>query len=212
MMHRSDEEKEAGVPLAAKTGPPDRRRIGMGKIVVSSMVALDGVMEAPERWAFPFADEEFARWAVDELLAGDALLLGRKTYEGFAGYWPSATDETGLADRMNGIPKFVASTTLEGPLEWNATLLEGSVVDEVSELKRRPGGDILVLASADLVRALMRHDLVDEYRLRLTPVVAGGGKRLFDEAGDQKAMRLVGTETLGLGVVVLTYRPVGKDE
>ena len=98
------------------------------------MVALDGVMGAPERWAFPFADEEFNRWALDELLASDALLLGRTTYEGFADYWPSAEDGSGLADRMNAMPKFVVSTTLAGPLAWNATLIEGDLVEAVSDL------------------------------------------------------------------------------
>ena len=166
---------------------------------------------APEDWAFPFADEEFNQWALDELLASDALLLGRITYEGFAGFWPSAEDEIGLADRMNAMPKFVVSTTLKGPLAWNATLMEGGLVETVSELKRRPGGNVLVLAGADLVRDLTRHDLVDEYRLRLIPVVAGGGKRLLGDVSEQKSLKLVGTETFVSGVVVLTYRPVEQD-
>jgi dihydrofolate reductase len=183
----------------------------LGRIVASCMVSLDGVMESPEEWAFGFADEEFDRRVLDELLASEALLLGRKTYEGFVDYWPSATDDFGLADRMNAMPKFVASTTLEGPLGWNAELMEVSVAQEASELRRRSGGRVLVLASADLVRTLARHDLVDEYRLRVAPVVVGEGRRLFGEMGGRKDLRLVGTETLGTGVVVLTYRPAGKD-
>ena len=171
------------------------------------MVTLDGVMEAPDEWAFPFVNEELERWALDELLASDALLLGRVTYEGFAEFWPSATDEIGLADRMNGLSKYVVSTTLHEPLNWNnSTLIKGDVAEEVSALKQQPGQDILVLASADLVRTLMRHDLIDEYRLRLTPVIAGGGKRLFGVGGNTKSLKLVGTETFGSGVVVLTYQ------
>jgi dihydrofolate reductase len=197
--------------LAFGSDAERREWIGVGRIVVSSMVALDGVMGAPERWAFPFADEEFNRWALDELLASDALLLGRTTYEGFADYWPTAEDGIGLADRMNAMPKFVVSTTLEGALAWNATLIEGDLVEAVSDLKRRAGGDVLVLASADLVHELARQELVDEYRLRLAPVLAGGGKRLLGEVGEPKALRLVGTETFASGVVVLTYRPAEQD-
>jgi dihydrofolate reductase len=133
--------------------------------------------------------------------------MGRVTYEGFADHWPSATDDIGLAERMNGLPKYVVSTTLQEPLEWNSsTLIEGDVADEIINLKQQPGRDILVLASADLVRTLMRHDLIDEYRLRLTPAIAGSGKLLFGVEGDTKSLKLVGTETFGTGVIVLTYQ------
>jgi dihydrofolate reductase len=184
------------------------KEVPMRKVVASEFVSLDGVMEAPERWAFGFVNEELGRWTMDELLASEAILLGRKTYEGFADYWPSATDETGLADRMNGMPKFVVSTTLEGSLTWsNSTLIGGDAARRVSELKRRPGGEVLVLASADLVRALTRHGLVDEYRLRVAPVVVGSGKRLFEDGPKTTILELVETKRFGSGVVVLNYRP-----
>ena len=180
----------------------------MRKVIASSMVTLDGVMEAPDEWAFQFLDEGLDKWALDELFASDALLLGRVTYQGFADYWPSANDEVGFADRMNGLPKYVVSTTLGEPLGWNnSTLIRENVADEVSNLKQQPGQDILVLASSDLVHTLTQHDLIDEYRIRLTPVVVGSGKRLFEDGGDTTVLRLVETRTFSTGVVVLTYHP-----
>lgn len=185
----------------------------MRKVVVSTNVALDGVMEAPDRWFFQFWSDELSKSAHEELLGSDALLLGRATYEEFAEFWPTATNEPGIADRMNGLPKYVASTTLEEPLAWsNSTLIKNNVAEGVAKLKQKPGGDILLLASAELVQALMGHDLVDEYRLRVAPVVAGGGKRLFADGGKTKTMRLVETRTFGSGVVGLTYRRAGSDE
>lgn len=173
------------------------------------MVTLDGVMEAPDRWAFPFITPELEGQTLDELFAGDALLMGRLTYQGFVDYWPSAADETGLADRMNGMPKFVVSTTLE-EAEWNASLVKGNVSEEVARLKQQPGGNILLLASADLVNTLMEHDLIDEYRLRVAPVVVGSGKRLFEDGCARKALELVNSETFGTGVVSLTYRRLSR--
>ena len=183
----------------------------MRRIVVSEFVSLDGVMEAPDQWHFPFFNEEAGKYKDDELFASDALLLGRVTYEGFAAAWPSMTDEEGFADRMNGYPKHVVSTTLEEPLEWNnSTLVKGDVAEGVAELKRQPGKDILVFGSADLVNALMEHDLIDEYRLMVHPVVVGRGKRLFGNRGDAKALRLEETKTFDSGVVVLTYGPADE--
>ncbi|MDP9457616.1 MAG: dihydrofolate reductase family protein [Actinomycetota bacterium] len=179
----------------------------MRKVVVSEFVSVDGVMENPS-WTFQFGSEEQEKYKLDELLASDALLLGRVTYEGFAGAWPSMTDEVGFADRMNGLPKYVVSTALEEPLGWNnSTIIKGDVAEEVSRLKQQPGGDILIGGSADLVNTLMEHDLVDEYRLMVFPVVVGSGKRLFRGGGDRKALRLVETKTFDSGVIVLTYRP-----
>jgi dihydrofolate reductase len=185
----------------------------MGKVIVSTMVTLDGVMEAPEKWSMQFWNHELDKWALDELLASDALLLGRVTYQGFADYWPSATDNEGLANRMNGLPKYLVSTTLEEPLEWdNTTLIKGNVAEEVANLKQEPGRDMLVLASADLVHTLMQHNLIDEYRIRVTPVVVGSGKRLFTDRSDVKILKLVQAKAFGSGVIVLTYRPAKDAE
>lgn len=179
----------------------------MSEVVVSMNVALDGVIEAPERWSFQFWSDELSASAHEELLGSNALLLGRLNYEAFAAFWPAATNEPGIAERMNGLPKYVASTTLKEPLGWsNSTLIRGGVGEEVAKLKQEPGKDILVF-SADLARTLTERDLVDEYRIRIAPVVAGSGKRLFADGGDTKTMTLVDTKTFGTGVVGLTYRP-----
>ena len=192
----------------------------MRKVVVSEFVSLDGVIEDPS-WTFRFSSEEQERFKFDELAASDALLLGRVTYEGFAAAWPNMMEQHDgprraalgeYADMMNGYPKHVVSTTLEGPLEWNnSTLIKGNVAEEVLELKRQPGQDILIFGSADLVNALMRHDLIDQYRLMVFPVVVGKGKRLLRDGTDTKILELVGTEIFGSGVVVLTYRPAGRE-
>ena len=194
----------------------------MRRVIVSEFVSLDGVMEAPERWTLQFGSEEQERFKYDELAAADALLLGRTTYEGFAAAWPGMMDqyegprraELGeYAAMMNGYPKYVVSTTLEEPLGWNnSTLIEGNVAEGVSDLKRQDGKNILVFGSGQLVNALMRHDLVDEYRIMVFPIVLGSGKRLFgDGSGTTKALRLVDTKTFASGVVVLSYEPAGKE-
>ncbi len=180
----------------------------MRKVVVSEFVSLDGVMEDPS-WTFQFPSEDRDQYKFDELAAADALLLGRKTYEGFAAAWPQIEEQTGeYGAWMNGYPKYVVSTTLEEPLEWNnSTLIKENVAEEVSRLKQQPGKDILIFGSGDLVNTLMRHDLIDEYRLMVFPVVVGSGKRLFRDGSDTKALRLVETKTFGSGVVVLSYQP-----
>jgi dihydrofolate reductase len=187
----------------------------MRKVIVSEFVTLDGVMEDPS-WTFQFSSEEQERFKFDELAASDALLLGRVTYEGFAAAWPNMMEQYRgprraalgeYADMMNGYPKHVVSTTLEEPLEWNnSTLIKGNVAEDVSKLKRQPGKDILVFGSGDLVNTLMRHDLIDEYRLMVFPVVVGSGKRLFGDGGDKTALTLADTKTFGSGIVVLTYQ------
>ncbi len=188
----------------------------MSNVVVTEFLTLDGVMEAPGgefhpdgkgAWTFQFFNDEAGKFKFDELFAADALLLGRVTYQHFAAAWPSMTDEEGFADRMNSLPKFVASTTLQEPLEWNATLIQGDVAEAVSKLKQQPGQDILICGSADLVHTLMQHDLIDEFRLMLFPVILGSGKRLFREGIASTALRLVETKTFSSGVVVLSYAP-----
>jgi len=183
----------------------------MRRVIASEFVSLDGVMEDPS-WTFQFTSEEQGKFKFDELSASDALLLGRVTYEGFAAAWPHMTEQAGeYAEMMNGYPKFVVSTTLEEPLEWNnSSLIKENVAEEVSRLKQQPGKDILIFGSADLVNTLMRHDLIDEYRLMVFPVVVGSGKRLFGDGIDTKVLRLVETKTFGSGVVVLSYQPSGN--
>ena len=179
----------------------------MRKVVVSEFVSLDGVVEDPS-WTFRFGSEQQQGYKFDELAAADALLLGRVTYEGFAAAWPQMAEQTGeYGAMMNGYPKHVVSATLEEPLEWNASLVGDDVAEGVSDLKRRDGKDILVFGSGDLVDALLRRDLVDEYRLMVFPIVVGKGKRLFGDGLDTKVLEHAGTETFDSGVVVLTYKP-----
>jgi dihydrofolate reductase len=192
----------------------------MRKVVVSEYVTLDGVMEDPGGaegfehggWSFQFWNEETAKFKFDELFASDALLLGRVTYQGFAKAWPSMTDEAGFADRMNSLPKFVVSTTLK-EVEWNkSTLIKENIAEEVSKLKQQPGQDILISGSGELVHTLMQHDLIDEYRLMVYPIVLGSGKRLFRDGTEKKVLRLIDTKTFVSGVVVLSYQPAAKEE
>jgi dihydrofolate reductase len=160
-------------------------------------------------WTLPYWNEEIGKVKFDELFASDALLLGRVTYQGFAAAWPSVTDEAGFADRMNSLPKVVVSTTLE-EVEWNnSRLIKGNVAEEVSKLKHEVGQDILIAGSGALVQTLMQHDLIDDYRLLVYPVVLGSGKRLFQD-GSKTTLRLVETKTFRSGVVLLHYQPVGK--
>jgi dihydrofolate reductase len=186
------------------------KEVSVRKVIASIFLTLDGVMEAPGGWQLEnnLFDEEMGRLIQQQLFAADALLLGRVTYQEFAAAWPSMTDEDGFADRMNAIPKFVASATLDR-LEWNATRLEGSAEEAVPKLKQQPGGDLLVMGSGELLNALGRADLVDEYQLWVHPVVVGRGKRLFKDGVDPKLLRLGASRTFGSGVVLLTYQPAG---
>src|ERR687891_1086760 len=187
----------------------------MGQIVISEFVSLDGVIEDPAGdegfrlggWVGEIKGREEAnKVKLDEALGSEALLLGRRSYEFFAARWPARGGA--LADRLNGMPKYVVSSTLEDP-DWNnSTVLKGDVVNEVSKLKQELDGEIVVPASFQLVRTLMEHDLLDELRLKIFPVVLGAGKRLFGETSDKKAMRLVETQTIEGEVVFLTYEPV----
>lgn len=190
----------------------------MRKVIVTEYVTLDGVMEDPAgtegaglgAWSFQFdRGPEGDKFKLDEALASEALLLGRVTYQGFAEAWPSRTDEVGFADKMNSMPKLVVSTTLE-EVEWNnSTLIKGNVAEEVSKLKQQPGGDMLIYGSRQLVNTLMQHDLIDEYRLMVFPVVLGSGKRLFRD-GSKTTLRLIDTKTFSSGIVLLSYQPDRK--
>jgi dihydrofolate reductase len=194
----------------------NERRIVMGRIVVTEFVSLDGVMEDPGGsesfkhggWSFEIDRGEGMTFKLEETMATDALLLGRVTYEGFAEAWPSRDGE--FADKFNSMPKHVVSSTLERP-EWNnSTVLEGDLAAGVAKLKEQYEGEVVVHGSARLVQALLADDLVDELRLMVFPVVLGSGKRLFGETADKKRLQLVGTRTVGDGVLILTYaRPAG---
>ena len=184
----------------------------MGRIVMSENVSLDGVIEDPAGdegfsrggWVGLLAGrEKLARVALDEALGAEALLLGRRSYEWLASRWPSRSGA--LADRLNSLPKYVVSSTLEDP-DWNnSTVLKGDVVNEVSRLKEELNGEIVVPGSFQLLRTLMEHDLVDELRLKIYPVVLGAGERLFGETSDKKPLRLLETQILGEGIAFLTY-------
>jgi dihydrofolate reductase len=187
----------------------------MGKIVVSTNVSLDGVIEDPAGdegfarggWVGRIAAlPELAKVTLEEAQGSEALLLGRRTYEWLAARWPSRTGE--LADRLNSLPKYVVSSTLTDPGWSNSTVLTGEVAAEVSNLRRQLSGEINVPASFQLVRTLIERDLVDELRLRIFPVVIGAGERLFGETSERKPLRLVDTLTVGDGVAILTYEPV----
>jgi dihydrofolate reductase len=186
----------------------------MRKLIVSEFVTLDGVMEAPggeeghphTGWVFDFVSPEQERYKLDEVMDAEALLLGRVTYEGFAGAWPERGGP--FADKMNGMPKYVVSTTLEDP-DWNNTTVLRDA-QEVAGLKDQDGGPILVAGSRTLVHALMEHGLVDEFRLMIFPVVLGSGARLFPETPDKTPLALADTRTFASGVVVQSYETAGS--
>ena len=186
----------------------------MRNVVVTEFITLDGVFEDPGGaentehggWSFKFWSEESGKFKYDELVAADAMLLGRITYQGFAAAWPEMTDEAGFADRMNSLPKYVASRTLD-KLEWqNSHLIEGDVVDAVSALKQQEGQNILVGGSGQLANVLLRADLVDELRFLVSPLVLGSGRRFFEDGSAPRTMELVEAVSLDMGVLALTYR------
>jgi dihydrofolate reductase len=187
----------------------------MGKIIMSENVTLDGVIQDPAGdegfrvggWVGRITDRPaVAKVTLDEALGTEALLLGRRTYGWLAARWPSRTGA--LADRLNTLPKYVVSSTLEEPRWNNSTVLKGDVVSEVSKLRQELNGDIVVPGSFQLLRTLMEHDLVDELRLKVYPVVLGAGERLFGQTSDKKPMRLISIQTLDDGIAFLTYEAV----
>jgi dihydrofolate reductase len=186
----------------------------MSKLIVTEFVTLDGVMEAPggesthphTGWVFDFMGPEQQQYKLDEVLEAESHLLGRVTYESFAGAWPKREGE--FADKMNSMPKYVVSSTLEEPLEWNnSTLIRGDIAKEVGKLKEQDGGPILVAGSATLVHSLIENDLVDELRLMVFPVMIGGGKRPFPESLQRKPFKPTDSQTFASGVAVHTYEP-----
>lgn len=178
------------------------------KIIAAEYVSVDGVMENPA-WTQPFWTDELAKAQYDLLFASDALLLGRVTYQGFAAAWPTMEGTGEFGERMNTMPKHVASRTLTA-MEWNANRIEGNVPETVARLKEQPGQALLIYGSADLVNGLAQHNLIDEYRLMLHPVIVGKGKRLFNDGLDTTTLQLVNTQTTATGVLILTYQPVAR--
>jgi dihydrofolate reductase len=187
------------------------------KLVVSEFISVDGVMEDPggaEKsprggWALQFnRGDEGDRMKLDELMSADALVLGRKTYEGFASAWPGRTDEAGFAEKMNSMPKYVVSRTLTKPTWDNTTLISGDAVGAIARLKEQPGGELLVNGSCDLVHTLIQNDLVDEMRLMVFPIVLGSGRRLFSDSPHVWPFRLIDVRAVGKdGVLIVRYEP-----
>ncbi len=176
----------------------------MRKLVVTEFLSLDGVIENPS-WTIPYWNDEIAKFKYDELFASDAHLLGRVTYQGFAEAWPSRSDEMGFADRMNNLPKYVVSTTLE-TVDWNNShLFKDNLAQEITNLKQMPGQDILVAGSATLIQSLIKLDVVDEYHLLIYPVVVGTGKKLFQE-GCETTLKLIETKSFSSGAVAHIYQ------
>ena len=196
----------------------------MSKVVVFTHLTLDGVMQAPGRpdedlrggfehggWEPPYGDSVMGSVAAEGIAKGGALLLGRRTYEDFAAFWPNQTEDNPFTAVLNNSQKYVASTTLEEPLSWsNSTLLKGDAAEAVARLKEQPGKDLVVLGSGELVQSLMRRNLVDEYVLLIHPLVLGSGRRLFTDGGAFAALRLVDTKTTTTGVVIATYQPAER--
>ncbi|MCI0714209.1 MAG: dihydrofolate reductase family protein [Chloroflexi bacterium] len=183
----------------------------MRKVIVNTFVSLDGIIEEP-RWTALYWADDIAQFQYEGLFSSDALLLGRITYEGFAASWPDMSDEQGFADRMNNLPKYVASRTLSpGQMQWKAELLGDDVVKVVRELKKQPGDNILMYASPTFMHTLMEHNLIDEYRLLVYPVVLGEGQRLFSDRAST-ALKLTETRAFSTGVVLLRYEPAEKPE
>ena len=194
----------------------------MAKVVVINHVSLDGVMQAPGGrdedtrggftrggWAAPYADEVMGRFMSQGMASGGSLLWGRRTYEKMFSHWPKQTDDNPFTPLLNERQKYVASTTLGDPLEWqNSTLLDGDVPARVAELKQQPGGDIAILGSGELVRSLMPHELIDQFVLTIHPLVLGSGIRLFPDDGPYARLQLVHSEPTSTGVLIAVYEPV----
>jgi dihydrofolate reductase len=198
----------------------------MRKVIVNEFMTLDGVVQAPGGadedtsggfehggWHMPYMDEVAQKEVLEGINEAGGFLLGRRTYEIFAGYWPNAPDEEQvIAEPLNSKPKYVASTTLSEPLEWqNSTVLDGDVAEAVPALKQEDGGDLHVIGSSELVRTLMANDLVDELRVMIDPLVVGGGKRVFNDDGALRPWRLVDSQVTTTGAILATYAPAESE-
>jgi dihydrofolate reductase len=196
----------------------------MRRVVVNEWMSLDGVVQAPGApdedttggfqhggWHLDYFDDISRAWTLKNLTEAGGFLFGRRTYEGFAGHWPNASEEEQVIARpLNTLPKYVATTTLTDPLEWqNSTVLQGDVADAVLALKQADGADLLLIGSTQLAKTLIERDLVDEFRLMIDPVVLGGGKRLFPDDGALRPLRLVDKQVVTTGAILATYAPAG---
>jgi dihydrofolate reductase len=193
----------------------------MGKLIINTQLSLDGVMQGPGGpdedtsggfehggWAMRYFDEQMGEAAAEGMGSAAGLVLGRRTYEIFAAYWPNQGDDNPFAGFLNSVPKYVASRTLKEPLEWNNShLLEGDVPEAIRELKEEGEGDLVMLGSGELAQTLMEHGLIDEYQLWVVPVVLGEGKRLFREGLPKTPLKVVDSKTSSTGVAMLTYQP-----
>jgi len=175
------------------------------RLRVSEILTLDGVMEAPDHWVFQYMDQEIGEDVMSILGETNAMLFGRKTYQEMAAAWPNRTG--GMADIFNSVPKYVVSSTLRDVTWNNSNVITGNIAEEIAKLKAQPGGILLVQGSADLVRLLAQHQLIDEYSLHVAPLVLGKGKRLFQE-GDQARLQLANSKAYKAGMISLNYEPV----
>jgi dihydrofolate reductase len=176
------------------------------RLVATEYLSIDGVFEEPGRWSGPWFNDEAGKFKYEELQATDALLLGRRTYDGFAAAWPTMKGTGDFGEKMNSMPKYVVSSTLENP-EWTGSIVvRGSIPDEVRKLKAQPGNDLLLSGSAQLFNALVQENLIDVYRFMVYPVALGKGSRLFAEGIEQRELEVTDTRTMSSGVVVLEYR------
>ncbi|WP_433241248.1 dihydrofolate reductase family protein [Streptosporangium sp. CA-135522] len=179
----------------------------MRKIIAGFFMSLDGVVEAPQNWHFPYFNEEMGEAVGAQTSEADAMLLGRQTYEEFAAHWADKGSDVPFADQINNTPKYVVSTTMEKAQWRNSTLIRDNVAEELTKLKQQPGKSILVNGSATLVRSLLRDDLLDELRLLIHPIIVGSGQRLFADGAEQKGLKLVESKTFSTGVLNLIYHP-----
>ena len=180
----------------------------MGKIIVAEFLTLDGVMEAPEQWQFPFQSPDAHEFVTQQIQELDGQLLGRNTYEIFANFWPTQTNnEFGIADKLNSMPKYVVSTTLQEATWNNSTLISENVVETLMVLKQKTGGNIGIPGSRTLIQSLMQTGVIDEYQLLIYPIVLGSGSRLFDDAMTNQPMKLIDAKTFESGALALTYQP-----
>jgi len=177
------------------------------RLVATEYLSLDGVFEEPGRWSGPWFKEEAGQFKWAELRASDALLLGRRTYEGFAAAWPKMPNTGEFGEKMNSMPKYVVSSTLE-KVEWSGSrLIKGNVPEEIKELKKQPGGDLLLSGSGQLFNGMMRENLIDIYRFMLHPVVLGKGMRLFEDGVEQRKLKVADSKRFATGIIVLEYEP-----
>ena len=191
------------------TGEKTERGEALRKVVAAEFLSLDGVMESPDKWHFPYFNEEMGQAVGEGFASADAMLMGRVNYEEWAAFWPGQDpQENPFAAQMNSMQKYVVSTILEAPLQWqNSTLIGENVADEIANLKQGEGGDIVISGSGTLVRSLLHLGLLDELKLMVHPILVGSGKRLFEEGEEQTKLELVDSRTFSTGVLYLTYRP-----